>query len=233
MLCDLEGERIHNYDSPVQFNEEYDPELKEELYHKLRESIKENLAEASNALGQKIGSIHYFKSLKTHVVFLYLSDVIDCNRKIRNRLGHKNQPFVWTPDEEDIEFAYPTLTSETRNTIRNNEYEVLLRWLKFNIRKPRLLTRPNSKEPYLLMYRRQSLAYRMRTVLEELSSDAQDAVDVITIGPLNTEVLRVWPYLQKCIPAVIEDRLTARKEIYMIYDVDSRELSSMQSLVPR
>ena len=167
------------------------------------------------------------------MVFLYLSDIIDGKRTIRNQIGHKNQPFVWTPDDEDIEFSYATLTPETRSTIRSNEGEVLLRWIKSNIKKPRLLTRPSSKEPYLSVERQQSITHRIKRVLEELSSDSQEAVDVIAIGPLNERVLRVWPYLSQCIPAMVDDRLTAKKEIFLAYDIDSSEVSSMQSLIPK
>ncbi len=236
MLTSLRDDEINDFNNHIKFVEEYlDDELKKNLGEKTLETIKENMVIMNKRLWKDHGKLKTMEGenkKKVVILVVRLSNETDKEGKVRKMFGVTHHLVKW-----DIytRLCYPDVSQATLLEYRQKEQKKIFQWLNDCIAGENFKVHNLPLEECL--YQKDSsmsVTDILRQKLQHLHEEEGEII-ILFIGPMNNNIFAntgVQSYYQECIPAFLEEELTAMTEVYCIVDVSKDKFKSLLDVVP-
>ena len=203
---------------------------------------EERLRSANFIFRSRVAHVENNPDLRCHVMLLRIGEDLDTRNRI---ISSVYQPEVedTTSDVLEIDVHQDDLADKMPPFIKAgsdprmtslaaiSEAKCLRQWLRRSLTsKPRVVTRPRDADLVceVCATAPDSVTHLLRNAMAEEAEDiAPSSTLFAAIGPLNSEFVKVTPYLKQCISKLM---LEAYKEILMVFDVCGSKSSVVEAV---
>ena len=230
LIFSLEQGDFQKYREQKRFMDELAGDLQGHILDNLIKTIRENLSKAEKSL--KSSSLGQFIKWKAptngpiYVLFLLITDAIDLTYSIRKLLSKSRSMFSWQKNtclSQNIINKDDTITATPRKQFESHSYEVRVfhRFLAKRVDKNKIYTYPS--DTFICANDPTSVTQQLRERFEndEVRVENTDTPGnpIVFLGPVDHDIINYPPFVRRCLLAVVEELLTAVKEIYVLVDV--------------